>query len=148
MVSKIQRSWRQMRDVTILCNFQVGSINNYMRARFSFRRCLTPNSHFACKLPRKVWVGVPKLTSPPGAGSPRYATALTMTNLSFHGQRELSMGLQLQQKVQYHTAISNCCLTRSQVGENGEVIPPILDCKYSSVDQKLLWPRKTNYSIH
>jgi len=41
----------------------------------------------------------------------------TITNLSFHGQRELSTGLQLQQKVQNHTAISNCCLTRSQVGE-------------------------------
>jgi len=47
-------------------------------------------------------------------------------------------GLQLQQKVQNHTAISNCCLTRRQVGTKGAVIPPILDCKYSSVEQKLL----------
>jgi len=39
-----------------------------------------------------------------------------MPNLSLHGQRELSYGLQLQQKVQNQTAISNCCLTRSQVG--------------------------------
>jgi len=36
-----------------------------------------------------------------------------MPNLSFYGQRELSTGLQLQQKVHNHTAISNCCLTRS-----------------------------------
>jgi len=28
-----------------------------------------------------------------------------MPNLSFHGQRELSTGLQFQQKVQNHTAI-------------------------------------------
>jgi len=35
-----------------------------------------------------------------------------MQNLSFHGQRELSTGLQLQQKVQNHTSISNCCPTR------------------------------------
>jgi len=34
---------------------------------------------------------------------------LTMPNLSFHGQRELSTGLKLQQKVQKHIAISNCC---------------------------------------
>ena len=33
------------------------------------------------------------------------------------GQRELSTGLQLQQKHQNHTAISHCCLTRSQVGQ-------------------------------
>jgi len=64
--------------------------------------------------------------------------SLTMPNLSFHGQREFSTGLQLQQKVQNHTAISNCCLTRSQVRAKAVVIPPILDCKYSSVEQKLL----------
>jgi len=52
--------------------------------------------------------------------------SLTMPNLSFHGQRELSTGLQLQQKVQNHKAISNCCLTRRQVGAKGPVIPPIL----------------------
>jgi len=61
-----------------------------------------------------------------------------MSNLFFHGQRELSTGLQLQQKVQNHTAIANCCLTRRQVGAKGAVIPPISDCKYSSVEQKLL----------
>jgi len=61
-----------------------------------------------------------------------------MPNLSFHGQREFSTGLQLQQKDQNHTVISNCCLTRRQVGAKGAVNPPILDCKYSSVEQKLL----------
>jgi len=45
-----------------------------------------------------------------------------MPNLSFHGQREVSTGLQLQQKVQNHKAISNCCLTRRQVGAKGAVI--------------------------
>jgi len=56
------------------------------------------------------------------------------------GQRELSTGLQLQQKDQNHTAIRHCCLTRSQVGPKGAVIPPILDCKYSNsnVEKKLL----------
>jgi len=61
-----------------------------------------------------------------------------MPNLSFRGQRELSTGLQLQHKVQSHTAISNICLTCSQVGARGAVIPPILYCKYSNVEQKLL----------
>jgi len=61
-----------------------------------------------------------------------------MPNFSFHGQRELSTGLQLQQKVQNHTAISNCCLARSQVGAKDPVVPPILACKYSSVEHKLL----------
>jgi len=64
--------------------------------------------------------------------------SLTMPNLSLHGQRELSTGLQLQQKDQNHTAISNCCLTRSQVGAYGAVIIPTLDYKYSSVEHKLL----------
>jgi len=61
-----------------------------------------------------------------------------MPTLSFHGQRKLSTDLQLQQKVQNHTATSNCWLTRRQVGAKGSVIPPILNCKYSSVGQKLL----------
>jgi len=61
-----------------------------------------------------------------------------MPNLSIRGQRELSTGLQLQQKVQKHTAISNCCLTRRQVGAKGAVIPPVLDCKYSVVEKNLL----------
>jgi len=61
-----------------------------------------------------------------------------MPNLSFRGQRELSTGLQLQQKVQNHTAISSCCMTRRQVEAKGAFIPPILDCKYSIVEQKLL----------
>jgi len=42
-----------------------------------------------------------------------------MPNLSFLGQRELSRGLQLQQKDQNHTAISHCFLTHSQVGAKG-----------------------------
>jgi len=61
-----------------------------------------------------------------------------MPNLSFNGQHELSTGLQLQQKVQNHIEISHCCLTRRQVGVKGAVIPPILDCTYSNVEQKLL----------
>jgi len=59
-----------------------------------------------------------------------------MPNLSFRGQRELSTGLQLQQEDQNHIAISHCCLTRSQVGAKGAVIPPNLDCKYSNVKEK------------
>jgi len=39
----------------------------------------------------------------------RLQMLLTMPNLSFHGQRELSTGLKLQQKVQKRIAISNCC---------------------------------------
>jgi len=70
-----------------------------------------------------------------------------MPNLSFRDQREFFTGLQLHQKDQNHTAISHCCLTRSHVAAKDVVIPPILDCKYSNVEQKLLWPRKTNYSI-
>jgi len=57
-----------------------------------------------------------------------------MPYLSFHGQRELSTGLQLEQKDENHTAISHCCLTRSQVGTKGVIITPILDCKYSNVE--------------
>jgi len=47
-----------------------------------------------------------------------------MSNLSFHGQRGLSTGLQLQQKVQNYTDISNCCLTRRQVRAK----PQIFEC--------------------
>jgi len=48
-----------------------------------------------------------------------------MLNLSFRGQRELSTGLQLQQKDQNHIATSHCCLTRSQVGAKSAVIAQI-----------------------
>jgi len=61
-----------------------------------------------------------------------------MPNLSFRGQRELSTSLQLQQKDQNHTAASHCYLTRSHLEAKGVVIPPILDCKHSNVEQKLL----------
>jgi len=61
-----------------------------------------------------------------------------MPNFSFYGLHELSTDFQLQQKVQNHTAITNCCLTRRQVGAKGAIIPPILDCTYSSVEHKLL----------
>jgi len=47
-----------------------------------------------------------------------------MPNLSSGPVCELSTGLQLQQKDQNHTAISDCFLTRSQVGVKGVVIPP------------------------
>jgi len=59
-----------------------------------------------------------------------------MPNLSFRDKRELSTGFQLQQKDENHTAISNICLTCSQVGTKGTVISPIVDCKYSNVEQK------------
>jgi len=49
----------------------------------------------------------------------------------------------LQQNDQNHTSISNCCLTRSQVGAKGSVISTILDCKYPNVEQNLLKPRKS-----
>jgi len=61
-----------------------------------------------------------------------------LPSLSFRGQRELSTGLQLQQKVQNRTAVSNCWLMGRQVGAKDAVIPPIVDCKYSIVEQKLL----------
>jgi len=46
-----------MRDVTVICNFQVGLQTTIRGARFGFRRRLTPNSLFTSKLPQKVWVG-------------------------------------------------------------------------------------------
>jgi len=52
-----------------------------------------------------------------------------MPNLSFRGQGELSMGLQLQQKDENHTAISHSCQARSQVGAKGAVISPIFEKK-------------------
>jgi len=78
----------------------------------------------------------------------RLQTSVTMPYLSFRGRCELSTGWHLQQKDQNHEAISYCCLTRSQSGAKGTVIPPILVCKYSNFEQKLLWSRKINYSIH
>jgi len=70
-----------------------------------------------------------------------------MRNLSFRGQREPSMGLQLQQKDQNHTAISHRCQARKQVGEKAQSSPnfglQILNC-----EQKFSRPRKANYSFH
>jgi len=46
----------------------------------------------------------------------RLQISLTMPNMSFRGQRELSTGLQLQQNDQNNIAICHYCLTRSQWG--------------------------------
>jgi len=48
-------------------------------------------------------------------------------------------GFALATKDRNHTAISHGCLTRSQVAAKSAVVLPILDCKYSNVEQKLLW---------
>jgi len=40
----------------------------------SFQRPFIPNSFFASMLPWTGWVRAPKLSLPPGAGNPRYAT--------------------------------------------------------------------------
>jgi len=60
-----------------------------------------------------------------------------MPNLSFRGQGELSMGLQLQQKDENHTAISHSCQARSQVGAKGAVISPIFEKKKYEKSQML-----------
>jgi len=52
-----------------------------------------------------------------------------MPNMFFRGWREISTCLQLEQKDQYHMAISHCCQGRSQMGTKGTVVPQILDCK-------------------
>jgi len=64
--------------------------------------------------------------------------SLTMPNLSFHGQRELSTGLQLQQKVQNHTAITNCWLTRRQVGAKGQFWTAIIFHQFWTANIQLL----------
>jgi len=74
MISKIQRSWRQVCDATVIWNFQTSLETTICEVRLSFRCPLTPNSFFASVLPRTDWVVALKLTLPPGAGNPRYAT--------------------------------------------------------------------------
>jgi len=73
----------------------------------------------------------------------RLQISLTMPNLSFRSQRELSTGLQLPQKDQTHIAISHCCQVCSQVGWKAPSFPQILDCKYWAVEQNSSWPRKS-----
>jgi len=65
-----------------------------------------------------------------------------MPNLSFRGWHELSTGFQLQQKDKNRTAISHCCLTRSQVGAKSAIIPQFwtaniqMQCCHSVVTEK------------
>jgi len=80
MISKIQSSWRQFRDVTVIWNFQTSLETNICEARLSFRRPFTPNSFFASVLPRTDWMGAPKLTLSPGARNPRNATGYYSIN--------------------------------------------------------------------
>jgi len=56
----------------------------------------------------------------------RLQISRTMPRLSFRGRRELSMGLQLQQKDQNY--ISQCCQARNQGG--GGVINITLRCPH------------------
>jgi len=80
MISKIQRSRRQICDVTIAGCFHTGLETTTVyagdcRARVSFRHPFIPNSFFASMLPWTGWVGAPKLSLPPGVGNPRCVTA-------------------------------------------------------------------------
>ena len=84
MISKIQWSWRQFRDVTVIWNFRTSLETNLFGPHLSFRRPFTPNSFFGSMLPRPDWVGVPKLTLSQGAGNPRYATAFDAPLLPTH----------------------------------------------------------------
>ena len=52
-----------------------------------------------------------------------------MLNLSIHGRRELSAGLQLQQRDHNHVAISHCCQACSRMATQGAVVPQLLNCK-------------------
>jgi len=52
-------------------------------------------------------------------------SSLTMPNLSSRSRRELSTGLQLQQKDQNHGTISHCCRASNQKGERRNTF----DCK-------------------
>jgi len=74
MISKIQKSWRQLCDVTIAGSFQTGLKTAICMTRVRFRRPFIPNSFFASMLPWTGWVGAPKLSFSPGLGNPRYAT--------------------------------------------------------------------------
>jgi len=62
-----------------------------------------------------------------------------MPNLSFHNQRELSLvRFAIATKSSKPHSHQQLLPDASPVGAKGAVIPPILDCKYSSVEQKLL----------
>jgi len=76
MISRIQRSWRQFRDVTITGSFQTSLETNICRAWVSFLRPFIPNLFFASMLPWTCWVAASKLGLPPGVGNPRYASSV------------------------------------------------------------------------
>jgi len=75
IISKLQWHRRQIHDVTVIWNDQMGLVTTICGARVSFWRPVTTNTLFASTLPRTGWVGAPKLTLSPGAGNPRCTTA-------------------------------------------------------------------------
>ena len=60
IISKIQRSWRQFRDTTVIWSCQTSLETTIRGTQVSFRRSFIPKSFFACMLPWTGWVGAPK----------------------------------------------------------------------------------------
>jgi len=93
MISKIQKSWRQLCDVTITGGFQAGLETTICRRMQGPSQLSTPfysYSFFTSTLPWTGWVGAPKLSLPPGAGNPRYATGW-ITLLWLHHNHKMSI---------------------------------------------------------
>jgi len=72
MISKIQISWREFRDLTVIRNFQTGLETTIFETEVGFLRPFNPNSLYSSTLPRTGWVVSPKPTLCPSAGNPRY----------------------------------------------------------------------------
>jgi len=83
MISKIQRSWRQIRDDTVVWNFQAGLEATIRGARVSFRCPFAHISLVVSMLPRKSWWGDTKTDFVLGRGNPRYTTDLSTAQWDF-----------------------------------------------------------------
>ena len=78
MILKIQRSWRQFHDITVIWSLLTRRETTICGTWVSFRHPFTPNSLFASVLAWTSWVGAPKLTLSPRTGNPRYSNDHTV----------------------------------------------------------------------
>jgi len=91
MIFKIQRSRRHLCDVTITGSFQTGPETTICRRLQGLSQLSTPfYSLLILRIDAAMnglWVGALKLSLPPGAGNPTYATAVVTNQPKWYSFR-------------------------------------------------------------
>jgi len=96
MICKIQRSWRQFRDVTVIWSFQTG-LDTFVRGPCQFSTPLFPLlTTLSIYAATEGLGGAPKLILSPGAGNSRYVTDIQVRTYNDIFRRIISAFLRIE----------------------------------------------------